>query len=139
MKLHRFRWPSLVIVALLLLAACAGPAAEEPRFPSFVYASALTLDSYRAAAALPAQVTTQIPCYCGCVSPPDSHHHLRDCFYEADGSFSRHAAGCDLCGKIVLDVQQAYEEGVALSAFRTMIDARYAEFGPPTATPPVEG
>lgn len=139
MKLHRARWPSLAIVALLLLAACARPATEDPRFPSFVYASALTLDSYRAAAALPAQVTTQIPCYCGCVSPPDSHRHLRDCFYAADGSFSRHAAGCDLCGKIVLDVQQSYKEGVALSAFRAMIDTKYAEFGQPTATPPVEG
>jgi hypothetical protein len=128
-----------VAIALLLLAACTRPAAGENRFPAFVYASALTLDSYRAAAALPIEVITRIPCYCGCVSPPDSHSHLRDCFYQADGTFSRHAAGCDLCGKIVLDVQQAHREGVALKSIRAMIDNNYAEFGPPTATPPVEG
>ena len=139
MKVNTVRWLALAAIALLLLAACARPAAGGDRFPSFVYASALTLDSYRAAATLPARVTTRIPCYCGCVSPPDSHRNLRGCFYQADGSFNRHAAGCDLCGRIALDVRQAHSQGMALKEIRGMIDVKYAEFGTPTDTPPVEG
>ena len=135
MKTYILRWLPLAVVIWLLLSACAGPATGKQRFPSFVYASALTLESYRAATLPPAEVTTQIPCYCGCVSPPDSHRNLQDCFYEGDGSFSRHAAGCDLCCKIALDVKQASTDGIPLKAIRAMIDSKYAELGTPTDTP----
>lgn len=122
----------------LVVAACASPASGEPRFPSFVYSSAATLDSYRAAAALPPQVTTRIPCYCGCAAPAEGHRYLRDCFYQADGSLARHAAGCDICGQIAGDVQSAYEKGMALKDIRTLIDSKYSKFGTSTDTPPVE-
>jgi len=121
-------------IGLWLLAACGG---RGESFPAFVYSSALSLDSYRAAVAMPPGVTEAIPCYCGCrgLNPP--HGHLRDCFFLPQGGFSDHASGCDLCGRIVLDVQRAYRQGVPLGEIRERVEGKYAIYGGPTDTPPV--
>ncbi|MDO8751430.1 MAG: PCYCGC motif-containing (lipo)protein [Dehalococcoidia bacterium] len=127
-------------LALILLGivgvACSG--GQQEKFPAFVYASALSLESYRAATSLPQEVLTSVPCYCGCATAPEPHMSLLDCFYNRDGSYSDHAAGCDLCGKILLDAQAAHQGGKDLKAIRAIIDSKYAVYGTPTDTPPVE-
>lgn len=128
---------ALGLAALALVACSRGGGQGETEFPSFVYASALSLESYRAAVALPPEVSTSIPCYCGCASSSPPHRHLRDCFIKPEGGYTDHAAGCDLCGKIALDALQAYQQGVPLKEIRAMVDAKYAEYGTPTETPPV--
>lgn len=128
---------TILLAALAPLAlACSGDKSEA-KFPSYVYASALSLESYKAALALSESVTTQIPCYCGCADLPTPHRHLRDCFINPDGSFTDHASGCDLCGKIVLDVQEMHRKGVSLKEVRAAIDAKYSVYGNPTDTPKV--
>lgn len=132
------RWAGIGLgLALLVAVGIACSAGESEEFPSFVYGSALSLDSYRAAAALPAEVTSNLPCYCGCGTLEPPHRHLRDCFYTPDGSYNDHAASCDLCGRILLDAEHAYGEGQALHTIRAMIDEKYAAYGQPTDTPPV--
>jgi hypothetical protein len=125
----------LLVLVLPIVAACSG--GDKDSFPSFAYASSQSLESYRAAASLPRDVLESIPCYCGCVNSEPAHHHLRDCFYEADGSYSEHAASCDLCGKIVFDVRDSHEKGDALVDIRHQIDSGYSVYGRPTETPPV--
>ncbi|HEY4711405.1 MAG TPA: hypothetical protein VIH69_01815 [Dehalococcoidia bacterium] len=38
---------------------------------------------------------------------------------------------------MALDVLRAYLQGVPLKEIRAMVDAKYAEYGTPTQTPPV--
>lgn len=126
-----------LVFAFLLPVAAACSGAEKDSFPSYAYASSLSLESYRAAANLPSEVLKSIPCYCGCVTSEPPHGSLQDCFYEQDGSYSEHAASCDLCGKIVLDVRAAHERGEELKDIRNQIDNGYSVYGRPTETPPV--
>ena len=130
----------LMTPALLLLAvslpACSKP--QEERFPSFVYSTAGSLESYRAASSLPRDVMTSIPCYCGCAAAPSDHKILLDCFYDKDGNYTDHASGCDICGKIALDVQAKHRQGMSLKEIRAFIDSKYSIYGKATNTPPVE-
>ena len=137
MKLRGLLTMGLAVVFFgVIAAACSGKQSEG--FPSFGYGTALSLESYRAAASLPREVETKMPCYCGCEGDPTRHMSLWDCFYNQDGSYSDHAAGCDLCGKIVLDVKSEYDKGKSLKEIRAMIDSKYSVYGKPTNTPPVE-
>ena len=130
---------ALALLLVPLLAACGkGSAAKENQFPSFVYATSLSLESYKAAASLPDQVITQIPCYCGCQAVPSTHRNLKDCFYKEDGSYNDHAAGCDICGKIAIDAAAGIKDGKGLKLIRASIDSKYAVYGKPTDTPPVQ-
>jgi len=104
-------------------------------FPSYVYASALSLESYKAAVSLPREVTTQMPCYCGCADFSTPHRHLLDCFFNPDGTYTDHASGCDLCGKILLDVAAQHKQGKSIKEIRANIDAKYSVYGKPTDTP----
>lgn len=123
---------------MLIVAACSkGSGQGSTEFPPFVYASAMSLASYQAAVALPAEITTRIPCYCGCASSSPAHRDLRDCFFKPEGGYTDHAAGCDLCGKIALDVLRAYQQKTPLKEIRAMVDDKYAEYGTSTQTPPV--
>ncbi len=127
---------SLVSILLILLGAACSSAGEK-EFPSFVYASSRSLQSYQAAVALPSDVLTKMPCYCGCVTLDKPHMSLRDCFFNEDETYSDHAVGCDLCGRIVLDVQKMHKEGKDLGTIRATIDSTYSSYGAPTNTPPV--
>ncbi len=136
---------AMAIALLVALVAGAGAAVAcskgvgkaEADFPSFVYASELSLKSYRTAMEMPESVRTQIPCYCGCAGFPTPHRYLKDCFLNPDGTYTDHASGCDLCGKIALDAAAQHEEGKALKEIRANIDAKYSEYGRPTDTPAV--
>lgn len=123
-------------IGLWFLASCGQGGGEAP-FPAFVYSTAVSLEAYRAAVALPPGVMEAIPCYCGCSGLAPAHRHLKDCFFLPEGGFTDHASGCDLCGKIALDVQEAYQQGVALKEIRQGIEAKYAVYGAATDTPPV--
>ncbi|MBI4336303.1 MAG: hypothetical protein HY683_00540 [Chloroflexi bacterium] len=126
---------SLVLVALSVgLAACSRGAES---FPSFVYATSSSLESFRAAASLPHEVMNGVPCYCGCKSSTPPHQSLHDCFYNADGSYATHAAGCDLCGRIAVDTRNEFVKSTPLRQIRELIDTTYSSYGPGTDTPPV--
>ncbi|MBI4234339.1 MAG: hypothetical protein HY686_07860 [Chloroflexi bacterium] len=130
---------ALALLLVLLVGACGkGSNTGASRFPDYVYATSLSLESYRAAASLPDRVITQMPCYCGCEAAPSRHRDLKDCFYLADGSYNDHAAGCDLCGKIATDVAAGLKKGKSLKEIRSSIDGTYAVYGRPTETPPVQ-
>lgn len=145
---QRMRGPArspLTLVALLLAilplaGACGGSSADKAgtEFPSYVYASAFSLQSYRTAVRVQ-NALTQMPCYCGCEAKPSEHKNLKECFIKPDGSYNDHAAGCDVCGKEAIDVAKALDEGKSLPEVRAMIDAKYAVYGKGTDTPPVQG
>ena len=131
-----------VVLALALallgstgLALACSKSSAKTEFPSYVYASALSLESYKAAVSLPTEVTTQMPCYCGCADFATPHRHLLDCFVNPDGAYTDHASGCDLCGKILLDVAAQHKQGVSIKEIRANIDAKYSVYGKPTDTP----
>ena len=126
---------ALLVSAGLALACSRGGDKAEGQFPSYVYASAMSLESYKAAVSLPTEVTTQMPCYCGCADFATPHRHLLDCFINPDGTYTDHASGCDLCGKILLDVAAQHGQGVSIQEIRANIDAKYTVYGKPTDTP----
>jgi len=129
----------LVLLALAVGGCAAGsPASSGQKFPSFVYASAVSLEAYRIAVAMP-EVLAVLPCYCGCAKPlagQAPHKNLKECFIAPDGSFNEHAAGCDLCGKEAVDAARWRKEGQSLREIRAAIDRKYREYGEPTDTPP---
>ncbi len=96
-----------------------------------------TLDGYRFAEANSA-LLEQIPCYCGCGNSV-GHRFLRDCFLHDDGTYEAHASGCGICLAEFEDVALMLDRGESTAAIRAFIDARYADTGTPTDTPPVDG
>jgi len=44
-----------------------------------------------------------------------------------------------LCQNVALDASTWLEQGISLSKVRGMIEAKYAQYGPSTDTPPVPG
>lgn len=129
--------PLLLTSALIFGAAAGCSSSNQKEFPSFVYASSMSLQSYQAAVSLPKDVMTSMPCYCGCATLLKPHKDLYDCFFNEDGTYNDHAASCDLCGKIALDVQKMYKEGKDLRTIRATIDSTYSVYGQPTDTPPI--
>src|SRR3990170_8072551 len=90
----------MVVAVALVVVSCGGGSARpagEKDFPSFVYGSALSLESYGAAVRHQDELK-RIPCYCGCGEAND-HASLKECFIKPDGTYDSHAAGCDVCGK----------------------------------------
>jgi hypothetical protein len=128
-------WLALALLGSAGLACSKGGGKAQNEFPSYVYASALSLESYKTAVSLPREVTTQMPCYCGCADFPTPHRHLLDCFINPDGTYTDHASGCDLCGKIVLDVAAQHKQGLSIKEIRANIDAKYSVYGKSTDTP----
>ncbi len=127
-------------LALTLLAvACSSPSQGQEGLPSFAYNSKNSLEGYRFAVANQALVS-QIPCYCGCanLSGGQSHKSLKNCYLKDDGAFDDHASACDICNNIALDVKAYQGQGVAVKDIRTRIDDKYADYGKPTNTPPVQ-
>jgi len=126
---------ALALMGSAGLACSKGGDKAQTDFPSYVYASALSLDSYKAAVSLPKELTTQMPCYCGCADFPTPHRHLLDCFINPDGSYTDHASGCDLCGKIILDAAALHKQGKSIKEIRANIDDKYSVYGKSTDTP----
>lgn len=132
---------SIVLLAIMVIAyvitACAPePTLPDPPFPTFVYDSALSLKAYRLASRMP-EMLDKLPCYCDC-GRASGHKSLHDCFFKADGTYNDHASGCQVCGLEMVDAAQWVREGKSLKQIRSMIDAKYAPYGMPTNTAPVD-
>lgn len=130
---------ALVITILFAVAvsACASePNLPDPRFPTFVYDSALSLKAYRLATRMP-EMLNKLPCYCDC-GRASGHTSLNSCFFKPDGSYNDHASGCEVCGLEMVDAAQWTTEGKSLKQIRTMIDSKYTPYGTPTNTAPVD-
>lgn len=126
----------LLGIAAAVLAGCSRPESEANKeFPPFAYGSALSLEGYRTAVAIPS-ILEQLPCYCGC-GKTVKHKNLKECFIKPDSSYDEHASGCDLCVKEALDASSWNKEGKGIKEIRAMIESKYREYGPPTDTPPL--
>jgi hypothetical protein len=145
-RLHRF----LSITVLLLLvvsvgtAGCSGtsapatehsfamaPMAEMPE--AVQQAPASVQEAYQFAVANP-EVTSQIPCYCGCGAMGHTSNYA--CFVADDSSesitFDEHALGCSICVDIAQDTMRLLDEGKSVDEIFTYVDNSYSRFGPPT-------
>jgi hypothetical protein len=135
--------PAIALIAFSVLAGGSGKeqgARVTPsEFPEFVYSSSKVESGYRLAVENQ-QLFTRMPCYCGCgAMPEDPHRNLLDCFVNDDGSFDSHASGCDVCLDIASDVVQWRAEGKSVAETRSLVDAKYQDYGPSTNTGPVVG
>ena len=90
-------------------------------------------EAYRFAVANP-EVTSQIPCYCGCGAMGHTSNYT--CFVadDRDGqiTFDNHALGCSICVDIAQDTMRLLDEGKSVQEIFTYVDNTYARFGPPT-------
>ena len=106
--------------------------------PAFLTAASPRVRSAYEFAATHAVELTYIPCYCGC-GQHSGHKSVRDCFIlSQNGSsttYDNHAAGCDICVSIVLDVQAKLGAGQSLASVRSYVDGKYSKLGPGTNTP----
>ncbi len=127
---------TIFLFAYALTACASEPNQPDPPFPTFVYDSALSLKSYRLAARMP-EMLNNLPCYCDC-GRASGHTSLHSCFFKADGSYNDHASGCEVCGLEMVDAAQWAKEGKSLKQIRAMIDSKYAPYGTPTNTAPVD-
>jgi hypothetical protein len=138
--LTRFHILSLVSLLALLLAACAGKAAEtelsmapiEHMPPEVQSAPVVVREAYQFAVANP-ELMQELPCYCGC--GPVGHTSNYSCYVsgvDSEGSitFDTHALGCSICVDITQDAMRMTREGKTLEEIRSAIDATYSAFGP---------
>lgn len=94
-------------------------------------APARTQQAYQFAVAN-AELTGQMPCYCGC--GPIGHESLYDCYVaETAGdavTYDFHAVNCKICVDITQDVMRLTQEGQDGEQIRPIIDEGYARYGP---------
>jgi len=90
-------------------------------------------EAYRFAVANP-DVTSQIPCYCGCGAMGHTSNYA--CFVADDSNgevvFDNHALGCSICVDIAQDTMRLLDEGKPVGEIFTYVDNTYSRFGPPT-------
>jgi hypothetical protein len=142
MSSTRRRIAPLVLFAPVLpvLAACGqtgAGAVPRTRLPPYASRSPAALAGYRFAVAQPG-LLAQLPCYCNC-GRTAGHQSLRDCFVSATGTFTDHAAYCEICQEEALDAKRLHAAGTGVPEIRRFVDATYAGRGTPTTTPPVGG
>jgi hypothetical protein len=72
--------------------------------PQYVYTNDQVTQAYVASKQM-ANVFQYMPCYCGCglTGTPAPHRNLRD-YYNANGEWNQHAAGCSTCVDIATTV-----------------------------------
>jgi hypothetical protein len=97
-------------------------------------ASPIIQQAYQFAAAN-ADITSQMPCYCGC--GPIGHKSLYNYYVAeaaADGAltYDLHAVNCKICVDITQDVMRLLREGQGVDEIRPYIDQEYARYGPST-------
>jgi hypothetical protein len=139
---------SLIILALLIIsigtAGCSGSGARATEhsfamapmseMPEAVQQSPATVkEAYQFAVANP-DVTSQIPCYCGCGAMGHTSNYA--CFVADDRNgqitFDNHALGCSICVDIAQDTMRLLDEGRSVDEIFTYVDNSYSRFGPPT-------
>lgn len=143
---HRFL--SITVLLLLIvsmgMAGCSGnstqatehnfalaPLSEMPE--AVRQAPATVQEAYQFAVANP-DVTSQIPCYCGCGAMGHTSNYA--CFVADDSNgeiaFDEHALGCSICVDIAQDTMRLLDEGQSVDEIFTYVDNSYSRFGPPT-------
>ncbi|MEW5985527.1 MAG: PCYCGC motif-containing (lipo)protein [Chloroflexota bacterium] len=133
---------ALMLIISTLTAGCqANHETEEPslamvplhQMPDYVQKAPLrTQEAYQFAAANP-EVTSQVPCYCGCNTI--GHKNSYDCYVdEVDASgaitYDMHAVGCQICADITQDTMRLLQEGRSTAEIRAYVDSVYAKRGP---------
>ncbi len=97
---------------------------NDSTFPRYVYSSKKSLLAYRIAITMP-DVLKALPCTCGCSMI--GHTSNKDCFINDDGSYSPHAANCDVCQDIAIDAFKLYKNGDSLSKIKNFINEKYKQ------------
>jgi len=135
---------TLMLAALLLIglstAGCSGQThsfemASVDEMPEQVQnAPTAVQEAYQFALANP-DVTTKIPCYCGCGGMGHTSNYT--CFVAGENedgtmAFDDHALGCSICVDIAQDTMRLLDEGKSVDEIFTFVDNTYARFGPPT-------
>jgi hypothetical protein len=138
---------SIVLVALLLVGvATAGCGSQKQTVHTFEMApldempeqvqkaATAVQEAYQFAAANP-EVTTKIPCYCGCGGMGHTSNYT--CFVAGENedgtlAFDDHALGCSICVDIAQDTMRLLDEGKSVDEIYTIVDNTYSRFGPPT-------
>jgi hypothetical protein len=107
------------------------PMSEMPE--AVQQAPATVQEAYQFAVANP-DVTSQIPCYCGCGAMGHTSNYA--CFVADDSNgelaFDEHALGCSICVDIAQDTMRLLDEGKSVDEIFTYVDNSYSRFGPPT-------
>ncbi len=133
---------ALVLIATVLLSACAAPAQGAATKSGQMTSSMLPQEMQSAPARVRAayefalsnpDALKNVPCYCGCGAM--GHTSNLSCYVKerkADGNivFDDHALGCSLCVDISQDVMRMTNEGKTPQAIRADIVAAYSKFGP---------
>lgn len=88
--------------------------------------------AYQFAAANP-EITSQIPCYCGCGAM--GHTSNYSCYVAGENpdgtlSYDPHALGCSICVDITQDSMRLLKQGKNVSEIRSYVDETYSRFGP---------
>lgn len=130
--------PLLSLPIILGISGCNQAVPQTP-FEAYLHneASPRIQEAYAFAVSHPGDLEYQ-PCYCGCRQA--GHTSNLSCFAKSvspEGQFTydSHAAGCDLCLDIALDVKRLKGEGLSALEIRHYIDAQYSSLGPATDTP----
>ena len=100
---------------------------DYPNFPRYVYNSNKSLLAYRIAITIP-EVLKAVPCTCGCTMI--GHTSSKDCFINDDGSYSPHAANCDICQDIAIDAFNLYKQGYSITKIQNVLHIKYETNNP---------
>lgn len=135
----------LSLIASFALAGCGAqsthktehsfPMASISDMPEMVQQAPPTVqEAYQFATANP-DVTSQIPCYCGCGAMGHTSNYT--CFVadnrNGQVAFDEHALGCSICVDIAQDTMRLLDEGKSVDEIFTYVDNSYSRFGPPTS------
>ena len=145
-RLTKF-FPLTVAILLLVGTAATGCSSDKTQaashsfemapmagMPPVVQEAPVTVqEAYQFAVANP-DVTTQIPCYCGCGAMGHTSNYA--CFVANDSNgeitFDEHALGCSICVDIAQDTMRLLDEGKSVDEIFSYVDNAYSRFGPPT-------
>ena len=100
---------------------------NDSNFPRYVYNSEKSLSAYRIAITIP-EVLKAVPCTCGCTMI--GHTSSKDCFINDDGSYSPHAANCDVCQDIAIDAFKLYKQGYSITKIQNVLQKKYKTNNP---------
>lgn len=78
-------------------------------------------------------VTTQIPCYCGCGAVAHTSNYA--CYVSGvddagNVRYDTHALGCSICVDITQDAMRLLQQGKTTPEIKAYIDQAYAQYGP---------
>jgi hypothetical protein len=95
---------------------------NDSNFPRYVYNSEKSLLAYRIAITIP-DVMKAVPCTCGCTVI--GHTSSKDCFMNDNGSYSPHAANCDICQDIAIDAFKLFKRGYSIRKIQSILHKKY--------------